>query len=363
MAKSVATAYTGANVSLTIGSALVTNAFGISWEVSQNKRPIYGYNSLYYDGVADGQVIVLGQLYINFQHPQYLSYVLEKYYSELPRDFTTRGNDVFVDKKTQKLINLLRAYDNMGEHPGDAAMLDGLFSNPSLQSDMVANLSAGVITNATAPDGTTSLLANSGGLHGSLSERNLSEADKSSFASNERQPGVVSGGTASLHRPDQFSRAGGVNKPLNIIITYGNPNITSMGNGITSYMNSSTVILRDVHFIGEAQQIMSDDQPIMETYKFMARSKEVLVRSGNGITPYEQLRADEAAAAKAEAASPAEAAAGAEAKQANDASRANGTGSAKPVQPKNPAPDGTPAKIIAPDLPSAKPGTPMPPHP
>lgn len=354
MSRSVATAYTGANVSLTIGSALVTNAFGISWEVSQNKRPIYGYNSLYYDGVADGQVIVLGQLYINFQHPQYLSYVLEKYYSELPNDFTSRGGDVQVDGGTQKLINLLRAYDNMGNHPGDAQMLDGLFSNPSIQSDMVANLTAGTITNSTTPDGKTSLLANSGGLHGSLSERNLSEDDKAHFTSNARVRGVVSGGNASLHRPDQFSRAGGVSQPLNIIITYGNPNITSMANGITSYMNSSTVILRDVHFIGEAQQIMSDDQPIMETYKFMARSKEVLVRSGSGQTAYEQRQAEAEEAAKIAAsqpASPATATATAEANQQTDTKQADGTAVAKPQRPIRPGRPGEPA----PDLPPVTP--------
>jgi len=332
MAKSVATAYTGANVSLTIGSALITNAFGISWEVSQNKRPIYGYNSLYYDGVADGQVIVLGQLYINFQHPQYLSYVLQKYYSELPRDFTFSAGDFPELNGKKKLISLLRSYDNMGNHPGDAAMLDGLFANQSLQTDMVANLTAGTITNNTTPDGTTSLLANSGGLHGSLSERNLNDAQKSYFGLSGGYGKALSD-SGSLHRPDQFSRAGGVNKPLNIIITYGNPNITSMANGITSYMNSSTVILRDVHFIGEAQQIMSDDQPIMETYKFMARSKEVLARNGSGQTDYDSILAAQAEAAKAEPASPAAAAAAATATEAAKTNQTGGTAVAKPERP------------------------------
>ena len=270
MARTIATSYTGANVTLTIGSALIANAFGVSWEVSQNKRPIYGYNSVYYDGIANGQVIVLGQLYLNFQHPQYLSHVLQNYYQEISDGFSKNklsradneaGDQVMVGRIAA--VNLLRTYDNIGEHPGDAKIIDSVFANPTLQADMTAALTGGSIVRVPSPEDSGNTAISAGGLNSSLSERNLSSGQRSA--------------SGNVYRPDQFTKSGGVTNPLNITITYGDPNLTNASGGITSYMPSSTIILRDVHFIGEAQQVMSDDQPIMETYKFMARSKEVVI--------------------------------------------------------------------------------------
>ena len=130
MAREVATAYTGANVSLTIGSTLITNAFGISYEVTQNKRPIYGYNSMHYNAIAKGQVLVLGQLYINFQHPSYLSKVLNQYYLE----YSTSRDRISTTIRTKDM-------DSLSIGKSRTSTISNYNSNADLSSELLNAIS------------------------------------------------------------------------------------------------------------------------------------------------------------------------------------------------------------------------------
>lgn len=196
MSRQIDTVYTGANISLYIGPNLVTDCFGISWELSNSKRPIYGYNSTHFDAIAKGQVIVLGNLLFNYKTPNVLSYYLQAHYA------MTGGSTDSFDYETD-------------------------------------------------PNGSTEL----GGLNLSRDKR------RSPYAINSR--------------PDQFSDTDGLLDPIDIHIRYGNPEREFLDrNLIETYQDSNSVILRNVHFIGESQSIMADDQPILEVYKFIARKKD-----------------------------------------------------------------------------------------
>lgn len=72
--------FCGANVTLRLGNLVVLECAGISYETNVSKRPIYGYNSIHFDGVANGQKIVQGTLLINYVHEDYLFRMLEMYY-------------------------------------------------------------------------------------------------------------------------------------------------------------------------------------------------------------------------------------------------------------------------------------------
>jgi len=281
MAREVATAYTGANVSITIGPDLITNAFGISWELSQNKRPIFGYNSMHYDAVASGQVIVLGQLYINYQRPNYLSRVLYDYFQE--RNPTTFKGQSFGNSYSPLITNMMAVNYNVPLESGLLSsrgpkgkqeatyeqVLDALHRDPYLAANFGSAFSGGkTVSNRTIAsqngvgvDQVTTAINESVSL--SLN-RNLSKAGKRDIAS-------------IYGRPDHFTNNEGLVDQINIVVTYGDPGLNGESAGIMSYMPASSIILKGVHFIGEAQQVMSDDQPIMETYKFIARSKETLV--------------------------------------------------------------------------------------
>lgn len=282
MPREVATAYTGSNVSLYIGDELIVNAFGISYELSQNKRPVYGYNSLYFDAVSHGQVIVLGQLYINFQHPNYLSSLLVSHFggqtnSRINKEIDTQ---TYITEKLNELSGNASytrdgyAQDNLLST--SPLLINAIFENKTLLNRAKALLSAGKVgvkENLPITDILTNMMKSEDG--------------------------------AKYSRPDLFTdnsviseKTESQRKPINIVIGYGDPgfnpgsdsNFTEgdFQSSILAYNPSVNVILKDIHFIGESQQIMADDQPVMEVYKFMARSKEVIPVALDPTNKYER---------------------------------------------------------------------------
>lgn len=68
--------FCGANVLIRIGDMPVLEATGLSLSIQESKRPIYGYSSRHFDAVASGQVLVQGQLIINYVHQDYLYHAI-----------------------------------------------------------------------------------------------------------------------------------------------------------------------------------------------------------------------------------------------------------------------------------------------
>lgn len=68
--------FCGANVLIRIGNMPLLEATGLSLSIQESKRPIYGYSSRHFDAVASGQVLVQGQLIINYVHQDYLFHAI-----------------------------------------------------------------------------------------------------------------------------------------------------------------------------------------------------------------------------------------------------------------------------------------------
>lgn len=68
--------FCGANVLVRVGDMPLLEASGLSLHTQETKRPIYGYSSRFFDAVARGQVLVQGQLAINYVHQDYLYYAI-----------------------------------------------------------------------------------------------------------------------------------------------------------------------------------------------------------------------------------------------------------------------------------------------
>lgn len=291
--RQVATAYTGANISITVGSKFIANAFGISWEVSQNKRPIYGYNSMYYDSVASGQVIVMGQIYINYQHPNYLSSLLSDYFKEgTLNQISTAG---FGDTTSRSSKNgVFNDYTNRGsgarQDRNFNEELNNIFDNPAMMANLGSIFTSGESISGFKNFKETKVygqagerIMQEGGAHGRTKIKSgeyVLETNEGAFLSFSGNMNSLlrRGEDAKYARPDQFTDNGsGIHDPINIVVTHGDPGLNDKSSGILSYTPASSIILRGIHFIGEAQQVMADDQPIMETYKFIARSKESVI--------------------------------------------------------------------------------------
>lgn len=68
--------FCGANMLVKVGDMPLLEASGLSISVQESKRPIYGYSSRHFDSVASGQVLVQGQLAINYVHQDYLYHAI-----------------------------------------------------------------------------------------------------------------------------------------------------------------------------------------------------------------------------------------------------------------------------------------------
>jgi hypothetical protein len=285
MGRQVASIYTGSNISLTIGETLIGNAFGISYDLSQNKRPIYGYNSMLFDAISTGQVIVIGQLYLTYQHANYLSKIMRDYYN-FPNLITNYKKDrvtgvidrnAFIQSDETGQVDAENTIREIvtGTTVGGAArqdknydeLLNDLFNSPSKLQDYRSAFSPR--ENQLNGIDLTKSNGKFGYAPGSVTDpRNI-------------QHFVDLGAEDSLYkRPDQFSNnSSAATWPgIDIVITYGDPKFNNEQTGILDYSNSFSTVLKSVHFIGESQQVMADDQPVMEVYKFIARDKYTLIR-------------------------------------------------------------------------------------
>jgi hypothetical protein len=68
--------FCGANVLIRVGNMPLLEATGLSVSIQESKRPIYGYSSRFFDAVASGQVLVQGNLVINYVHQDYLYHAI-----------------------------------------------------------------------------------------------------------------------------------------------------------------------------------------------------------------------------------------------------------------------------------------------
>lgn len=72
--------YSGSQCFLYIGDVWVDEITSLQYQITQNKRPLYGYASQLFDDTAAGQVLVQGNFTINFKEAGYLWAVLRRYF-------------------------------------------------------------------------------------------------------------------------------------------------------------------------------------------------------------------------------------------------------------------------------------------
>lgn len=68
--------FSGSQVVIFAGDIFIDEAVFLSYNLRQNKRPVYGYASAYWDAVAIGTVLVEGSLAINYIDNKYLPLIL-----------------------------------------------------------------------------------------------------------------------------------------------------------------------------------------------------------------------------------------------------------------------------------------------
>jgi hypothetical protein len=337
--------FSGANVSIFIGPYLLTEVFGISWQEMESLQPEYGYNSRYYNFVSEGQVSVIGNLYLNFVHVSYLSTLLQKYHEFIAlvegaaRQGQIEGIIGILEEReeTANLINLVRNfYDpnlrNISGYgspvnnssssllsPGayasapvltsqmlraaqdgqrvinavdfdnrspDLSManltdanafrtntslsrsldvgLNAIFDSPETRTSLISFFTGGTVTsNSLYENNDGSVTQNSGLRFDSLSEM----VDNSVNRYAAKSPGMI------YANPRQFGSASQGAKGIDIAVHYGPPGGLSEENKVYNYSTNSSFMLKGVRFTGESGILRNDDQPVLESYPFLARRK------------------------------------------------------------------------------------------
>ncbi len=76
--------FTGADINIYFQDMFIDEITSLEFQLSQNIKPIYGYNSYVYDVLAVGQRIIQGSFSINFKEPNYLERKLSALYGVQP---------------------------------------------------------------------------------------------------------------------------------------------------------------------------------------------------------------------------------------------------------------------------------------
>ena len=217
--------YSGANVGIYIGDALITTVIGIEFSLVQNKRPIYGYASKLWDAVAEGTVQCAGTLFINFQFPQLLSTLIARSYGVRSTKFGAERDHI---------VNTLQELATRRSFTQDIGV------RPLMNQDELEFL-----------------------------KQYYWEGDRMNQVQNLSGPSPVPTQISPytpLERPDDTPK-------FSVLITYGDAfgNLTrqDLGNPVVS--PSTVRHLLDVYITGLGQTITVKGEPILEQYPFICR--------------------------------------------------------------------------------------------
>lgn len=308
--------YSGANVTIAIGPCILTQVAGVQFGVQQSKRPIYGYNSQYFDAVAKGQVSVSGNLWINFVNPRYLTVTIHRFYTmvyaflnalssgnsdgiqqlvnnnpsyrdiframsrrlDLPQSafnlddgeyldveeddayqyqLRVEGGDINTGDTFQRVGHMSRSRATANEQDF-SRMLDEIFED-SYNVSGLQNLVWG--ENVTGVGGTPELRSNAPAL-----EENFSIAELAATS------GSILGSLSSFARADQMGHPSDGYLGIDITIMYGNPYDDPVTDLTLQYDTPSSIVIKDVHFLGQSQEITTEGNALIEVYPFMARN-------------------------------------------------------------------------------------------
>jgi hypothetical protein len=218
--------FAGANVVLEIEGMPILEAAGFSYQISESRRPIYGYSSRFFDTVARGQVLVQGSLVVNYVHQDYLFRAIELGLERVGSDVITTPD--FNDNEAA--ANEIRSISNA---------ISNEYQKYEYFKELVDNYPANAF---------------------------LAEAFREKYWENEflttndgTQPLSLPGYTTALNPHDAFGSLG-------IRVTFGERSAQNNWSGSTGFA------FNGVYFVSRGTGIQIDEHTIVEEYQFLARN-------------------------------------------------------------------------------------------
>ena len=86
--------FAGSQAALFIGDIWVDDIVQYDYSTSINSTPIYGYGSVHFDQVINGQIVIQGTFAINFREPNYLFLIIQEHNKYLVKEFAKENPSV-----------------------------------------------------------------------------------------------------------------------------------------------------------------------------------------------------------------------------------------------------------------------------
>jgi|GEM_PF-4923557 hypothetical protein len=223
--------FCGSQVAIFLGDIWLSDISMIQYEMTQTKRPFYGYKSQKFDMVAKGAQLINGAFSMNYTHTNYLNMAIAEYlrHSQVMSKDGGPGVPGSID------------------HDEFARFLDDIYNKRNSLKTLGPN---GPLTNI--PGDT---------------DNSLNELDFSVKANLLEQYFWGAGDAPE----EQYSTIPPDNlPPFDVLITFGNyaKERPVEDEGISSH---TAKILNSVHITGHALQTATTGEPIQEVYSFIAR--------------------------------------------------------------------------------------------
>jgi hypothetical protein len=225
--------YSGSQITVWFGNIMIDDIVSIQWVRSQNKMPIYGYASQYWDAVAKGTIMINGTFMINFRQQGYMQAIMD----------------------TIKTL-----YNNLQPTDAEAKIQFSKSTWPAMQQMISNSLSNGTFGPATMQE-----------IQDLGNNPNFFELAK-------QYENVVWGKYTNQNpavdaTPPDIKQTTDIPDGFNIQISYGDPT-SAQSNTMLGQLHSTTKSLVGVHLTGESQLIMVGGRPVQEQYSFIARSSD-----------------------------------------------------------------------------------------
>ena len=245
------TVYSGSQVSVLIKAdgalnmPIPVNFTSVDFQVSQSKRPIYGFASQYFDAVAKGQVIVNGTFSINFSERNHLTMLLN---DSLGIEPFLEEKVVESNKKAFTLDDVATNVSNMMNPGKPTFQLGGAPVDVSNSPEELRKMQKDVLSNKMKED----------------SKQWGDVGNHSSVKSNlEKEAGSIT----SLQNVFKYLSNNGFTLTLLYGAFSGEDDSLQDSSG---YQNK--IILDGMHVLGQGQRIEVTGQPVQEVYQFIAKN-------------------------------------------------------------------------------------------
>lgn len=264
--------FCGADAKIFFGDVWVDDIATIQYNINQSKTPIWGYASQYYDAIAKGQVIVQGNLSIQFKEVGYLN-VIQRLLEQQRSQSTERIKKSLQKYQLRAEYGAAKYIPGLNTREGENGVVHSANGTPQFirQGQTIEEILEDKIIGTSL--GTSFFEKGKSSQEKHRDFEDFAELLEDTIWGDSNNKPYEAKLNKGLRRPDEFdyNNNGGiiVGRPpyddvLNILLTFGD---------INDFRSEHTIIsINDVHFQSQGFIVAIDGSPIAEQYSFFARN-------------------------------------------------------------------------------------------